>query len=193
VAAREQQCEVVILLALASLGPQIGDVLALLETLAQQGVDVISLHETFDTTTAHSSFALLVVRALAPIAQLSIQELPALPPTAAPITPSLVSSASPKRQRQRALPLGYRHTHSGVAIDPDSAPIVRWIFRMRAAGATLPELLQLLRNQGGRRWNQRTLSAVLADEDAYRGGPHPDGGSWPRLLDAHDSQSEHHT
>jgi hypothetical protein len=59
---------------------------------------------------------------------------------------------------------------------------VRRIFLLHDAGATVFELVQLLRNQGGGRWSQRALAAVLAHEDAYRGGPHPAGGRWPALL-----------
>src|SRR5215213_4191313 len=62
---QDHACEVVVIPALISLGPQVEAVLTLLDLLARQGVDLVSLHEAFDTTTAHGSFALLVVRALA--------------------------------------------------------------------------------------------------------------------------------
>jgi len=182
-AVQERQCEVVVIPALLSLGPHLVDILALLEILARHGVDLVSLHEAFDTTTAHGSFALLVVRALNQIAQLSTSALPQLPPAAAPILPAAAAS-TPRTDRQRpTLPFGYLQTASGIAVDPASAPIVRRIFLLRDAGATLPELVQVLRAQGGGRWNQRALAAVLAHEDAYRGGPHPNGGRWPPLLE----------
>ena len=78
---------------------------------------------------------------------------------------------------------GYRQAADGIAIDPATAPIVRRIFLLHDAGATVSELVQLLRDQGGGRWSQRALAAVLAHEDAYRGGPHPAGGRWPALLE----------
>src|SRR5439155_23158790 len=69
VTVQDHACEVVLIPALISLGPQVEAVLALLDLLARHGVDLVSLHEAFDTTTAHRSSALLVVRALAEIAQ----------------------------------------------------------------------------------------------------------------------------
>ena len=84
--------------------------------------------------------------------------------------------------RRAALPFGYRQTADGIAIDPANAPIVRRIFLLHNAGATVAELVQLLRDQGGGRWSQRALAVVLAHEDAYRGEPRTDGGRWPALL-----------
>jgi Resolvase, N terminal domain len=183
-AVQERQCEVVVIPALVSLGPQLADVLALLDLLARQAVDLVSLHEAFDTTTAHGSFALLVVRALNQIAQLSAPALPQAAAVAAPIQPAAAAATSRADRQRPTLPFGYLQTASGIAVDPASAPIVRRIFLLRDAGATLPELVQVLRAQGGGRWNQRALAAVLAHEDAYRGGPHPSGGRWPTLLEA---------
>jgi hypothetical protein len=174
-------CEVLIIPALISLGPQVEAVLALLDLLARYGIDLVSIHEAFDTTTAHGSFALLVVRALAEIAQ-----RPA--PTHLAASHGLTADGSPParaplpRARRVAVPFGYRQTADGIAIDPATAPIVRRVFLLHDAGATVSELVQLLRDQGGGRWSQRALAAVLAHEDAYRGGPHPAGGHWPALL-----------
>ena len=175
-------CEVVVISALISLGPQIEAVLTLLDVLAREGVDLISLHEAFDTTTAHGSFALLVVRALAGIARHAAPtHLPA-PHTPARDSPQLTPAPRAKQPRA-ALPFGYRQAADGIAIDPATAPIVRRIFLLHDAGATVSELVQLLREQGGGRWNQRALAAVLTQEEAYRGGPHPAGGRWPPLLE----------
>ena len=178
---QDHACEVVVIPALISLGPQVEAVLALLDLLARHGVDVVSLHEAFDTTTAHGSFALLVVRALAEIAQRSVPTRVAAPPALTADVPT-PARAPLLRARRAALPFGYRQTADGIAIDPATAPIVRRIFLLHDAGATVSELVQLLRDQGGGRWSQRALAAVLAHEDAYRGGPHPAGGRWPALL-----------
>jgi hypothetical protein len=179
---QEHKCEVVVIPALASFGPQIVDVLALLEILARHGVDLLSLHEAFDTTTPHGSFAMLVLRALAQIAQGSKLAPPMEAPAPAPAA-ALLAPPTVRAERRTGLPFGYLQTASGIVIDPGRAPIVRRIFLLRDAGATVPELVQLLRAQGGGRWNQRTVAVVLAHEDAYRGGPHPDGGRWPTLLE----------
>ena len=177
-------CEVVVIPALISLGPQVEAILAFLDLLARQAVDLVSLHEAFDTTTAHGSFALLVVRALAEIAQRAAptrQTASPAPPTSMTDVP-MVAHAPLPRVRRAALPFGYRQTTEGITIDPTTAPIVRRIFLLHDAGATVTELVQLLRDQGGGRWSQHALAAVLAHEDAYRGGPHPAGGHWPALL-----------
>jgi site-specific DNA recombinase len=183
---QDRACEVIVIPALISLGPQVEAVLALLDLLARHGVDLVSLHEAFDTTTAHGSFALLVMRALAEIAQRTAPTrlaAPLAPTPPAPVSDSPVVAHAPlPRARRAALPFGYRQTTEGIAIDPANAPIVRRIFLLHAAGATVAELVQLLRDQGGGRWSQRALAAVLAHEDAYRGGPHPAGGHWPALL-----------
>jgi site-specific DNA recombinase len=181
-AVQEQRCEVLVIPALASLGPQVMDVLALLDILARHGVDLVSLHESFDTTSAYGSFAMLVVRALAHIAQGAEPVPPSVAPTLAPAA-ALLATPMVRAKRRSELPFGYLQTVSGIVIDSARAPIVRRIFLLRDAGATVPELVQLLRAQGGGRWNQRTVAAVLAHEDAYRGGPDPDGGRWPTLLE----------
>lgn len=168
---RDRQCDVVLLPALASLGPQVSDTLALLETIARQGIDLVSLHESFDTTSAHGSFALLIIRALAQIA------LPAMP------EPRSGIPSKPRPDRRPPLPFGYLRANGGVAADPATAPIVRRIFMLRDAGATLPELVQLLRAQLGRSWNQQAVAEVLANEPAYRGGQHSEGWHWPALLE----------
>jgi hypothetical protein len=182
IAVQNHACEVVVISALISLGPQVEAVLALLDMLARQGVDLISLHESFDTTTAHGSFALLVVRALAGIAQHAAPTHITAPHTLATDSPP-VAPAPHAKQPRAALPFGYRQAADGIVIDPATAPIVRRIFLLHDAGATVSELVQLLREQGGGRWNQRALAAVLAQEEAYRGGPHPAGGRWPPLLE----------
>ena len=179
-------CEVVIIPALISLGTQVEAILALLDLLARHAVDLVSLHEAFDTMTAHGSFALLIVRALAEIAQYGAptRQAASLAPTPpAPMADVPVVAHAPlSRTRQVAVPFGYRQTADGIAIDPATAPIVRRIFLLHDAGATVSELVQLLRDQGGGRWSQRALAAMLSQEDAYRGGPHPAGGYWPALL-----------
>jgi DNA invertase Pin-like site-specific DNA recombinase len=183
---QDHRCEVVIIPALISLGTQVEAILALLAVLARHAVDLVSLHEAFDTMTAHGSFALLVVRALAEIAQRGTptrQTASLAPAPPAPVSDSPVVAHAPlPRVRRAALPFGYRQTADGIAIDPTTAPIVRRIFLLHNAGATVAELVQLLRDQGGGRWSQRALTVVLTHEEAYRGGPHPAGGHWPALL-----------
>jgi hypothetical protein len=183
---QDHGCEVVIIPALISLGTQVEAILALLDLLARHAVDLVSLHEAFDTTTAHGSFALLVVRALAEIAQHGAPTRQAASLAPAPPAPMadvpVVAHAPLPRTRRVAVPFGYRQTADGIAIDPATAPIVRRIFLLHDAGATVSELVQLLRDQGGGRWSQRALAVVLAHEDAYRGGPRTDGGRWPALL-----------
>jgi hypothetical protein len=180
-AVQDHACEVVVIPALISLGPHVEAVLALLDLLARHGVDLVSLHEAFNTTTAHGSFALLVVRALAEIAQHTAPTHLAAPPASIADSPVVAHMPQP-RTRRVSLSFGYRQTADGIMIDPATAPIVRRIFLLHDAGATVSELVQLLRDQGGGRWSQRALAAMLAQEDAYRGGPHPAGGYWPALL-----------
>jgi hypothetical protein len=180
-AVQNHMCEVLIIPGLISLGPHVEAVLALLDLLARQGIDLVSLHEAFDTTTAHGSFALLIVRALAGIAQRPASAHPATLPVLTADVPTPARAPLP-RTRRAAVPFGYHQTPDGIAIDPATAPIVRRIFLLHNAGATVSELVQLLRDQGGGRWSQRALTAVLTHEDAYRGGPHPAGGYWPALL-----------
>jgi hypothetical protein len=182
---QDHACEVIVIPALISLGPQVEAVLTLLDLLARQGVDLVSLHEAFDTTTAHGSFALLVVRALAEIALRTAPmrlAAPSAPPASIADSPVVAHMPQP-RTRRVSLPFGYRQTADGITIDPTTAPIVRRIFLLHDAGATVSELVQLLRDQGSGRWSQRALTVVLAHEEAYRGGPHPAGGHWPALLD----------
>jgi DNA invertase Pin-like site-specific DNA recombinase len=179
-AAQTHACDVVIIPTLMSLGPQIEQVLAFIELLAGQAIDLVAIHESFDTRSAHGSFALLVVRGLAHIAHhVQPAGVAQAPEVAAP------STRPPSSRRSTALPFGYRQTARGIVVDPEKAAAVRRIFRLHDAGATLPELVQLLREQGNKGWSQRALTAILANEAAYRGGPHPTGGHWPVLLEEH--------
>jgi hypothetical protein len=178
-AVQAHACEVLIIPTLMSLGPQIEQVLAFVDLLAQRAIDLVAIHEPFDTMSAHGSFALLVVRRLAHIAQ------HAQPPGAvqAPESAPPAANRPAPAQRSTALPYGYRQSDDSIVIDPDKAATVRRIFRLRDAGVTVPELVQLLREHGNKGWNQRALTAILANEAAYRGGPHPAGGRWPVLLE----------
>ena len=175
-AVQEHTCEVVLTPALACLGPAVAAILAMVDLLARSGTELVCLHEAFDTTSAHGSYALLVLRALARIAEQPAVGQPGSPPPAPPVPAT-------RAPRQQALPFGYRQTADGLAVDPAAAALVRRIFRLHEAGATVAELMQLLREQGAGRWSQRALLAVLANEPAYRGGLHPDGEQWPALLE----------
>jgi DNA invertase Pin-like site-specific DNA recombinase len=177
-AAHTHACDLVIIPMLISLGPQIEQVLAFIDLLAGQAIDLVAIHESFDTRSAHGSFALLVVRGLAQIAHhVQPAGVAQAPEVAAP------SPRPPASQRATALPFGYRQTTDGIVVDPEKAAAIRRIFRLRDAGATVSELVQLLREQGNKGWSQRALTAILANEAAYRGGPHPAGGNWPVLLE----------
>ena len=177
-AARTHAGDVVIIPTLFSLGPQIEQVLAFIDLLAGLAIDLVAIHESFDTRSAHGSFALLVVRGLARIARQSQPD--GVEPASESTAPN---TRPPTAQRATGLPFGYRQTSQGIAVDPEKAAAVRRIFRLRDAGATVSELVQLLKEHGTTGWNQRALAAILANEAAYRGGPHPSGGHWPVLLD----------
>jgi hypothetical protein len=117
---QDHACEVVVIPALISLGPQVEAVLALLDLLARHGVDLVSLHEAFDTTTAHGSFALLVMRALAELAQRTAPTRLAAPLAPVPPAPALYelvrywddridAHPNPNRAAGAGAPHGGRH------------------------------------------------------------------------------------
>jgi site-specific DNA recombinase len=97
-------------------------------------------------------------------------------------------------ERGDRVPMGYVRTMDdkgntdGVAVDEETAPIIRNIFWWREHDNTLREIADRLNDQGimtprGRRWHASSVKAVLGNEDKYRGGrPGTSSVQWPAIL-----------
>jgi hypothetical protein len=176
-AVRAHQIEALVVLGLDRLGRTAQEVIACLATLATAGVDVVSIREGFDTTTAHGTFALGVLLALSGlgegVAPLAVP-LPAAQPARVP---------PPPHARRKRLPYGYTQTAEGIVVDAAAAATIRWIFALRAAGAHAQEIALALRQGGTGRFPTSRIAAILADETLYRGEPLADGSTpYPPIL-----------
>ncbi len=91
-------------------------------------------------------------------------------------------------ERGGRLPFGYRRTTDGIAVDEAAADAVRTIYRLAFGGASLRGITAALHERGlappGRTWHPSTVSTILTNETAYRGGARGVSlARWPAILE----------
>lgn len=173
-----QQGEVgaVIVLALDRLGRKTRIILDLVDAIVEAGAELVSCKESLDTTTPAGRFVLTIFAALAQLERDNIVER--------------TSSGRDQRGRRDGekggrLPYGYVRAPEGVAIDEQAAAVVRRIFHLARQGATLRAIARALEAPGprGGQWHASSVSEILANESAYRGGARGESTvCWPQVL-----------
>jgi site-specific DNA recombinase len=152
------------------LSTRLRDVLRILDRYFEPaGARLVSVTERFDTGTDRGRRILDMLR--------SFSELGAEPPDKAA---DREKAAAGRRRAAEAgahaagrVPYGYRRTERGaLQPDPDQAPVVRRIFRLRDEGATLRAIAEALTDDGvpaptGGTWQASTVRYVLHNETYY--------------------------
>ena len=180
-AAHMGEIDTVIVLSLDRLARKTRLVLEIVDALATAKVDLVSVKESLDTTTAQGLFVLTLFAALAQLERGVIIER---------TTSGRNERGKRDGERGGRVPMGYRRVGDGVVeVDARAAAVVRRIFQHRADGWTLQRIANALNAeatpnpQGGRRWEPSTVRAVLLNGAAYRGGQRSASNTrWPALL-----------
>jgi DNA invertase Pin-like site-specific DNA recombinase len=141
------------------------DLLTLLDTRFEpNGVSFVSVTEPFDTSTPSGRLLLQMLGSFAEFERKQITER---------MKGGQKEKARGGGRACGAIPYGYRKTLDGIEPDPDTAPTVRRIFRLRDEGETLRAIADTLNAEGvptkrGGNWHASTVSHILKNPK-YRG------------------------
>lgn len=170
----------VIVQSLSRIGRSSRLIIRIVETI-EGGADLVSCKESFDTSTATGRF---VMKLFADMAEWERDSL----------TERLTAGRNARGRQDgerggRQLPMGYKRTVDGPVIVPNEAVIIRGIFMHRAAGRSLTKIAEILNDQEiparrGGKWYASSISIILKNEDAYRGGFRWESKvRWPVVLE----------
>lgn len=175
----------VIVYALDRLGRSTRLVLELVDRLAATGAQLVSCKESLDTSTPAGQFVLTIFAGLAQLERDTI---------VARTTDGRNARGKVDGEKGGRLPMGYaRQLVAGKAtgevftVDGEAA-LVRRIFALRSAGATLTQIANELNGAGiktrrGGQWHASSVREVLLNEADYRGGRRNGSGrQWPVIL-----------
>lgn len=166
----------VIVLSLDRLGRKTRIVLDLIEHLTKHDVVLVSCKESLDTATPQGQFVLTMFAALAQLERDTIVER---------TTAGRNARGKQDGEKGGRVPFGYSRTEQGIEVDQAAAVLVRCIFGLKLQGQSLRTIARGLPGSGpqGGNWGPSSVSAVLANEDAYRGGQRGDSSvRWPAIL-----------
>lgn len=168
----------VIVAGLDRVGRSTSLVLRMVELIEAGGADLVSCKESLDTSTPSGRFALTLFAGLAQLDRENIVER---------TTAGRNERGKIDGEKGGRLPLGYMRV-DGVEIDQAGAAIVKRIFALREAGATLTAIATALNDdqvqpRHGARWYASSVREVLQNEDNYRGGRRGESNqTWPVIL-----------
>jgi site-specific DNA recombinase len=170
----------VIIPSLDRLGRKTRLVLELVEELSAAGVALVSCKESLDTATPQGQFVLTLFAALAQLERDMIAQ-------------RTTAALDAKRRRDGfaggRLPYGYhRLTDGGIGVHREQAPVVRYIFRLRAGGMSYRRIaahlsIMTAAPRGGDVWRHSAVAEILSNEAIYAGGRRGEGElRWPAIL-----------
>lgn len=135
------------------------------DVLLANNVELISLHETLDTSTP---WGRAMIGILASFNQLECENIT--------LRTSTCRNAKAREGKYAGgcPPLGYKAVNGELVVDEPMANIVRMIFAKRNAGATLAGISSFLNDEGyktrkGKQFYPSTIREVLKNESFYRG------------------------
>lgn len=176
------QIDAVLVLALDRLGRKTRIVLELAERFGAQNVELVSVKELLDTSTATGEFVLTMFAALAQLERSTIVNR---------TTEGRNARGRIDGEKGGRLPYGYyRNTadNNAVEIDLDAANIVRMIFRHRRAGKGMQAIADTLNLAGyaspkGGQWYASSVKIILDNKPAYAGGERGESSvCWPAII-----------
>jgi site-specific DNA recombinase len=178
---RAGNVDAVIILSLDRLGRKTRLVLDLVEELARHRVALVSCKESLDTTSPQGQFVLTMFAALAQLERDLVSER--------------TKAALTERSKQNGdaggrMPYGYVRVESGVVVDVEAIPTIKFIFNARKRGDSLRDIAAKLNERSivgprGGVWHHTSVKEVLANRDAYMGRPRGlSDVRWPAVLKA---------
>jgi DNA invertase Pin-like site-specific DNA recombinase len=137
------------------------DMLHLSESLESQGIDLVSLTEKIDTTTAAGK---MVFRMLAVLNEFERDQI-------AERTKAALSYKKAKGEKYAPVPFGYREVEGRLVEVKREANIVAEILELREQGSTLAGIADLLNTRGiegkrGGKWYASTVSYLIKRQAA---------------------------
>lgn len=164
-----RQIDAVIVKSLDRIGRKTPIILDFAELCELHNVTLISVNESFDTSTPAGTFALTLFAGLAQMERDTIAER---------TTAALDQRGEKYDYKSGQLPLGYKRVITGdsehIALDEEGANLARRILRMDRRGASLYAIAQKLNTQGiparrGGKWYASSVRVILAHKDTYKG------------------------
>lgn len=183
-ATRSGAVNVVIIAALDRLGRRGAETAMLVESLFNDGVQVVSCKEDLDTS---SPMGIAMLGIIATFARLERDTI------VGRTTAGRNVRGTRDGERGGRVPLGYRRIFRdgkavGVEVDHDGAAVVRRILGMRGAGMTLRAIADTLNADGvpggrGGSWGPSAVKLVCENRESYAGGTRGASGvHWPAVL-----------
>ena len=163
---RAGKIEAIVIFKLDRLSRKQRDTLAIVEDdLLANGVDLVSLNETLDTTTP---WGRAMIGILSSFNQLESDNI------ALRTTMGRYATAREGGYAGGKPPLGYRAENGQLVIVPEEAEIVRKVFELRNQGCTLQGIADKLnelgyRSKKGKEFKHSAVQTILGNEDTYRG------------------------
>ena len=142
------------------------DTLSIIEDyLLKNGVDLISLNETLDTT---SPWGRAMIGVLSSFNQLESENI------AMRTAMGRYATAREGGYAGGKPPLGYKAVNGELVVVPEEAEIVKLVFGLREAGGTLIGIAEELNRRGyrskkGNPFKHSAVQTILNNEDTYRG------------------------
>ena len=142
------------------------DTLSIIEDyLLKNGVDLVSLNETLDTT---SPWGRAMIGVLSSFYQLESENI------AMRTAMGRYATAREGGYAGGKPPLGYKAVNGELVIVPEEAEIVKLVFGLREAGGTLIGIAEELNRRGyrskkGNPFKHSAVQTILNNEDTYRG------------------------
>lgn len=142
------------------------DTLTIIEDhFLRNNVDLISLNETLDTTTAWGRAMIGILSSFNQMESETIQMR---------TTDGRKAKAKQGGYAGGKPPIGYKAQDGNLVIVPEEAEIVRLVFKLRKEGNTLIGITEELNRRGyrtkkGLEFKHSAIQTILANEDTYRG------------------------
>ncbi len=161
--AKRGEFEAVVITRIDRLSRRVIDFGLLQEALERCGVGLVSVTETFDTTTPIGRAMSNIVATFAQMERELIAER---------TRTALQHKKAHGEAYSKVTPYGFRRVGDRLLPDPDQMKVVKRILEDRTAGASLREIASDLTEQGvasptGGEWNQETVRRILRDGPLY--------------------------
>ena len=163
---RAGEIEAIVIFKLDRLSRKQRDTLAIIEDdLLKNGVDLVSLNETLDTTTP---WGRAMIGILSSFNQLESENI------ALRTAMGRYATAREGGYAGGKPPLGYRAVNGKLEIVPEEAEIVKKVFELKANGTTLQGIADTLnamgyRSKKGNEFKHSAIQTIIANESTYRG------------------------
>lgn len=156
-AAKDGNVKRIVTMKLDRLARNTKDFLSIVDTLQNDGCDLVLIKESFDTSTPQGKFALTMFAAIAELEASTITER---------VMTGKAQKAADGGYNGSRCPLGYKYVDSQFSVDTATASTVKSVFQSFVDGATMASIAQRLNDDGvatatGGKWYTGTVRYML--------------------------------